>query len=136
RWAREWSTSPRHALASKWGADQPSNAFVKQVSHLTKRHISLLVWLRTGHISLNQHLHRVKNSETPDCPNCEDGKPETVEHFLLICPHYARERQALRSALGRVASSLPFILAQTRACEPLIRFVNNTKRLNDTFGNV
>ncbi|KAF9245438.1 hypothetical protein BU15DRAFT_13391, partial [Melanogaster broomeanus] len=109
---------------------------VKNISHLTKRHISLLIWLRTGHISLNQHLHRIKKSDTPNCPNCEDDRQETVEHFLLGCPQYAHERHVLQSSLGRVAFSLPFILTQPTAHEPVIRFINSTKRLNDTFGNV
>ncbi|KAF9234671.1 hypothetical protein BU15DRAFT_52337 [Melanogaster broomeanus] len=136
RWAREWSLSPRHALATKYGADQPSNTFVKNVAHLTKRHISLLIWLRTGHVSLNQHLHRIKKMDTPNCPNCEDDRQEMIEHFLLMCPHYARERHALQTSLGRVAFSLPFILARPEASKHVIRFINDTKRLSDTFGNV
>ncbi|KIJ59019.1 hypothetical protein HYDPIDRAFT_101525, partial [Hydnomerulius pinastri MD-312] len=54
---------------------------------------------------------------------------ETVEHFILNCPQYAHERHVLKSSLGRAAFSLPYLLTQSRACEPIIRYINETKRL-------
>ncbi|KIJ63740.1 hypothetical protein HYDPIDRAFT_58177, partial [Hydnomerulius pinastri MD-312] len=74
------------------------------------------------------HLHRVKKAESPDCPYCGNN-PETVEHFLLVCPQYVRERQMLRNALGRNANSMLFLLTQPTAVGPLIRYVNSTGRL-------
>ncbi|KIK75229.1 hypothetical protein PAXRUDRAFT_87994, partial [Paxillus rubicundulus Ve08.2h10] len=73
---------------------------------------------------------------TPNCPHCNDDRPETVEHFLLECPQYVRERHVLHTSLGRTAFSLPYLLTQRKACEPVIRFINDTKRLCETFGNV
>ncbi|KAG2739481.1 hypothetical protein P692DRAFT_201678915, partial [Suillus brevipes Sb2] len=108
---------------------------VSLVQHLPKRHVSMLLWLRTSHISLNQHLFRIGKSPTPNCPHCED-KVETVIHFLLSCPHYARARHALTNALHRRASSLPYLLSNSKATTPLIRYVNSTGRLRSTFGDV
>ncbi|KAG2069079.1 hypothetical protein BDR04DRAFT_1102316 [Suillus decipiens] len=95
----------------------------------------MLLWLRTRHISLNQHLFRIGESPTPNCPHYDDTA-ETVIHFLLSCPHCARARYVLTSVLRRRASSLSFLLSHPKACTPLIRFVDSTGRLRSTFGNV
>jgi hypothetical protein len=94
-----------------------------------------MLWLRTRHISLNQHLHRVGKSPTPDCPHRE-GTMETVQHFLLSCPQYVRERHILSNGLRRSASSIPFLLSNKKASAPLIRYVNSTGGLKSTFGDV
>lgn len=103
--------------------------------NLPKHHISLMLWLRTRHISLNQHLHRIGKSLSPNCPHCVDI-PETVQHFLLSCPHYTRERHTLTSTLRRQASSITYLLTNAKATAHLIHFVNSTGRLKSTFGDV
>ncbi|OAX36531.1 hypothetical protein K503DRAFT_292075 [Rhizopogon vinicolor AM-OR11-026] len=80
------------------------------------------------HISLNRHLHRIGKNPTPDCPHCE-GSTKTVQHFLLSCAQYARERHILTNTLKRRALSVPFLLSNQKATAPLIRFVNSTERL-------
>ncbi|KAG2044165.1 hypothetical protein BDR03DRAFT_805028, partial [Suillus americanus] len=74
-------------------------------------------------------------SPTHNYPHC-DNVAETVLHFLVICPHYARARHILTSALRRRASSLPFLLSSPKASAPLIHFVNSTGHLWPTFGDV
>jgi hypothetical protein len=135
RWKRLWQESPRHALATSIDPKILTGAFISLTQHLPKRHISLMIWLRTRHISLNQHLHRIGKSPSPDCPHCE-GTPETTQHFLLLCPQYARERHILTNTLKRNASSIPFLLSNSKAVTPLIRYVNSTGRLRPTFGDV
>jgi ribonuclease HI len=137
RWGRFWSKSPRHArtIQTDPNLTAASNSFTSLVQHLPKRHISLMLWLRTRHISLNQHLHRIGKSLSPNCPHCEDT-PETVQHFLLSCPQYIRERHTLTTALRRQASSITYLLTNAKATAHLIRFVNSTGRLKSTFGDV
>ncbi|KAG2158253.1 uncharacterized protein EDB93DRAFT_1076945, partial [Suillus bovinus] len=65
---------------------------------LPKQHISMLIWLHTKHISLNQHLYHIRKSPTLNCLHCENMK-ETVLHFLLSCPHYARAHHILTMTL-------------------------------------
>ncbi|KAG1795200.1 uncharacterized protein HD556DRAFT_400242 [Suillus plorans] len=93
-----------------------------------------MLWLRTRHISLNQHLHRIGKSASPNCPHCEDT-PETVQRFLLRCPQYAREGHTLTSVLRRRASSIKYLLTDVKATAHLIRFVNSTGRLKPTTSN-
>jgi poly-D-alanine transfer protein DltD len=46
------------------------------------------------------------------------------------------ERHILTIALGRKASSLPFLLANAAAIPHLVRYINATQRLKATFGEV
>ena len=87
------------------------------------------------HIGLNVHLHRINRSETPHCPICDDTD-ETINHFLFICPQYDRERHILANALNCKATSLPFLLADPKATEHFLRYVNSTGRFKPTFGDV
>ncbi|KIJ04480.1 hypothetical protein PAXINDRAFT_27647, partial [Paxillus involutus ATCC 200175] len=102
---------------------------------LTRRHTSLLVWMRTKHITLNEHLHRIKKSDTPDCPHCP-GLKESVAHFVLVCPQYARERFILARSLRRQARYLRYLLSDSKAVPLLINYVNSTGCLKTTFGDV
>ncbi|KAJ6481112.1 hypothetical protein C8R45DRAFT_801069, partial [Mycena sanguinolenta] len=52
-----------------------------------------LTQLRTGHIGLNAYLHRFKLAPSPLCQHCT--VPESVPHFLLICPAYHPARLRL-----------------------------------------
>ena len=72
----------------------------KIYNSITKRsEIAMLSRLRTGHCSLNQYLHRFHHEESPEC-SCGSGASETVEHFLLHCPKYDKERDKLIKNVG------------------------------------
>lgn len=135
RWNRFWKKSPRYERTDNLDPDILKGSFISLAQHLPKRHISMLLWLRTKHISLNQHLHRIGKSPSPNCPHCVDSA-ETVLHFLLVCPQYARARHVLTTALRRRASSLLFLLSNPKASASLIRYVNSTGRLRQIFGDV
>ena len=60
--------------------------------------VATLIRLRTGHCGLKQYLHRFKKADTPHC-ECRQGK-ETVEHYLLECRKYTREREELLRNVG------------------------------------
>ena len=111
----------------------PSNSFVKLTAPLPKKHIAMIIWLRTNHISLNLHLHRIRKADTPLCPHCKTT--ENLHHFLNNCPHYARARHIRRNELGRLADNIPYLLTNPEAIKPLIQYVNATGRLKNTFGN-
>ncbi|XP_045136139.1 uncharacterized protein LOC123519049 [Portunus trituberculatus] len=73
----------------------------------------VLTRLRLGHTTLNAHLHRLRLAPDPDYPWCR-SVPETIEHFLLQCPHFYSQRVLLRAqliALGVSTLDLPTLLA-------------------------
>jgi hypothetical protein len=49
---------------------------------------------------------------------------------------YQRERHIIVCALGRLASSLPHLLAEAEATPHLTRYVNATRRLKTTLGEI
>ena len=64
----------------------------KHANQKSRRYETVLARLRSGHVGLAQHLFRVQLKDSPLC-NC--GQVETIEHFLLQCPLYARQRNIL-----------------------------------------
>ena len=110
RWQTEWKTSKRYANSNEIDSSLPSDDFLHIIGQLRRNQASLLVQLRTGHAPLNVVLHRIKRSETPECPHCKNGIRETIHHYLLICPSYTGARQLLQARLRHEASSIPFLL--------------------------
>ncbi|KAG1852826.1 hypothetical protein DFJ58DRAFT_612202, partial [Suillus subalutaceus] len=90
-----------------------------------------LIDLRTGHIALNKHLHRLGKSPTMFCPHYPPVI-ETVYHFLLVCRQFRIEHHFLSNALGRQATSMQYFLTREElfALPHRIRFINSTERLS------
>ncbi|KAG2043292.1 hypothetical protein BDR03DRAFT_909915, partial [Suillus americanus] len=87
--------------------------------------------LRTGHAPLNKHLHRITKISSPTCQQCHQPE-ETVHHFLIACPVYARQHHALQNELSPRASRL-----NNRKCiKPLLRFILSTHGLEQIFRDV
>jgi hypothetical protein len=135
RWSRSWSKSPRYARTHSIDPNILHRSFVKLTKSYPKRLTGLLMCLRTHHAPLNQHLHRISKSLTPSCPHCPNID-ENIHHFLLACPHYQQERHAMINALGRKATSIPYLLTDEAAIPHLTRYVNATGRLKSIFGEI
>jgi ribonuclease HI len=136
RWIDEWTKSPRAARLLKIDKKLPSNDYLHIIDQLRRNQASVLTQLRTGHIPLNTVLHRIKKTNSPDCPHCGNGYKETVFHLLLTCPHYNNARRVLQSKLRSKASSIAFLLGTRTGIPHLLRFISDTNRLKATFGEV
>jgi ribonuclease HI len=132
-WERKWKTSARETLLKAIDNTAPSKKYLRLIRDLDRKQASLLFQLRLSHIALNHHLFRINRSETPSCPHCRAITVETVNHFLLDCPHYARERHKLRIKFRCNADSLSF-LSSPVAVLPLLKFVHATGRFKSFFG--
>ncbi|KAG2029191.1 hypothetical protein BDR03DRAFT_881577 [Suillus americanus] len=73
--------SPRYAKFKEIDPSFPSNHFNKLADDYPRKHATLLIQLRTGHIPLNKHLHRISRSPSPTCPACEE-REESVHHWI------------------------------------------------------
>ena len=136
QWQTEWRESRRYAGSNEIDASLPSNNYLHIVDQLHRNQASLLTQLRTGHIPLNAILHRIKRSETADCPHCKNGRRETIHHYLLVCPKYAGARRLLRAKLQCDATSIPFLIGSRIGIPHLLRYISNTERFKATFGEV
>ena len=54
------------------------------INKLRRKDQSIIFQLRTQHLPLNQHLHRIGVKQSAACPLC-DYPSETVEHHLFFC---------------------------------------------------
>lgn len=71
----------------------------KALANLEKGRVSIIFQLRSGHIALNAYLfkHANKSVSSPNCSKC--NVPETVDHFLVRCKRFHRQRQIFRQTL-------------------------------------
>lgn len=130
-WKTRWKKSPRYPLSHSIDKSLPSNKFLYLVDKMSRSQSAILTQLRTGHSPLNNHLFRIRCSETPVCPHCGNLTVETVCHFLLQCPQYQQERHSLRRKLKRAANSLSYLLSKPPAIKPLLKFITATKRFQN-----
>jgi len=94
--------SPRYPRLRTIDPSAPSKHFADLISKLPRKHSSLIFQLRTGHVLLNKHLHRISKSPALICPACRQKK-ESVHYrdFILECSAYTRHRNSFRASLCR-----------------------------------
>ncbi|KAG1765895.1 hypothetical protein EDD22DRAFT_774520, partial [Suillus occidentalis] len=85
-----------------------------------------LIQLCTGHILLNKHLHRISKSPSPLCPSCKKQE-ESVHHFLLSCPTYARHHTIIKAKIRTRAHSLKDLLNGEKNIKEVLKFIVCTK---------
>ena len=132
---RWWRRSARYKHTRKIDPSLPSKEFIEATSELSCNQTSLLTQLRTGHIPLNQHLHRIGRSDTPHCQHCP-GTIEDVPHLILFCNRHAHHRHKLTTALGRKAHELSHLLANAKAIRHTLNFLSSTRRFEHLYGDI
>ncbi|KAF5380534.1 hypothetical protein D9615_004725 [Tricholomella constricta] len=135
RWHERWQKSPRYEKYEIYEDSFPFANFRKATVGLTRRQHSLVVQLRTGHVPLNQHLHRLKVVDGPKCSHCPDDN-ETVRHYLYQCSRYRDARTDLITRLGRDAHDAATLYGTRKGIKNLLQYVEDTERLKNTFGDV
>ena len=83
RWRKAWLNLPRHAKISQIDSRMPNRQIYRTLSSLPRRATSILIELRTGHVSLNAFLKKIKASDSALCKKCR--QPETVVHYFKYC---------------------------------------------------
>ena len=81
----------------------PEFSFNKLLFNIRGRRSQVLMnRLRIGHIGVREYLYRFRMADGENCenPQCDsEGIVETIEHFILQCPKYQRERSILSNKL-------------------------------------
>ena len=122
-----WAASPRHPKLKQIDPTLSLASFRKTVKDMPKHQSATLVQLRTGHIALGKHLHRIGKADTPVCPCCR-REDETVLYFLLRCPAHAIARRALTQSVGRDASYIRKLLSNPGTIPHTLEYVGATRR--------
>ncbi|KAF9018646.1 hypothetical protein BDZ89DRAFT_889992, partial [Hymenopellis radicata] len=93
-----------------------------------RRGTCILNQLRSGHVGLNRHLHRIGAAPSPMCESCL--VPETIPHLLLLCPRYAEQRRHLRDTVRHSQFNVRGLLGhRSKHIAKVIKFVVATGRL-------
>ncbi|KAJ3473536.1 hypothetical protein NLI96_g12952 [Meripilus lineatus] len=137
RHTEQWKKSKRYTHRMKFiDPTMPSPKFLKSISNLTRPQAAIITQLRTGHAPLNEHLHRIKRSATPNCPHCGPGFTESVRHFLIQCRHHSRARYQMYRKLKRNAYNIEYLLQAPKAFPHVIKFIRDSNRLSNIFGDL
>lgn len=128
RWLIDWATSVRYDRMTVIDSTMSPRAIRRLLHDRPRYQTSTITQLRIGHIPLNKHLHRVGKSDTPLCPACE-RRPETVRHFLMECPCFARHRWKMRIGLGSKSDRISTLLSTPLGIQRVLTYVKNTRRL-------
>ena len=83
--------------------------------------------MRTGHCGVNYYLWRFKKVESAECEMCGYEK-ETVEHFLVECPSFWKERYELKKKIGTGRMSLAILLGDKEAVRATMEYISMTGR--------
>jgi hypothetical protein len=122
-----FAKSPRARHTHEIDPSMPSAAFSKLTSDMPRRHASILVQLRTGHVGLNKHLHKIGKAESPLCPACQKTI-QTDHHFLFRCPAYDGQRRKMERELKRGAKSMKTMLGGHKMMKHLFRYIHDTRK--------
>ena len=90
RWDEQWREYPKARQSKIFYTNQdPKRA--KEACRLSRKKLSRLIRIISGHNGLLYHRHNIDNSIDPTCRYCEQ-EIESFSHFLLYCPTFDAER--------------------------------------------
>ena len=93
----------------------------------TRKTATTLAQLRTGHCQLNSYLYRFKKVASPYC-QCR-YQPETVQHYMLECRNYKKERDWLQRKIGYHNMRLGIMLGDPKMIHHTAKYIEMTKRM-------
>ena len=82
--------------------------------------------LRTAHCSLNKYLLQRGHEEESLCTCYEEE--ETVEHFLLKCKKYIKQREKLVKEVGAGGVRIEKLVGELKYIKYTMEFVKETNR--------
>jgi hypothetical protein len=126
--AERWKQNTEGKFISRTAPELPSKKHCEKLGELSRKGASIWTQLRTGHVGLNKHLHRIKVVDSPKCGNCKIFD-ESVEHYLLHCRAYKQERIAMKRRVKGGTKDIGRLLGNQSNAEAVVDFVIETGRL-------
>ncbi|KAJ7856047.1 hypothetical protein B0H13DRAFT_1603622, partial [Mycena leptocephala] len=121
-WASAWESSPRYESSTGSTNRQLFIHSINPSSTLSRPNCSLIVQLRTRMIGVNAWLFKIHRAESPLCQTCQPR--EDVPHYIFFCSRFAHHRTSLRTALGRKATSVGYLLTDEKGIRHLLRYIH------------
>jgi len=132
---KAWQKSPQYEWMKQIDSTLPSDKFSKQTLKMLCKHTSLLFQLRSGHIPLNKHLHRIQKADSPTCPRCHQHD-ETVMHYVMHCLAHKNARHEMIQVGGRGARDLSKLLTEPKLFPHLFQFIGHSRCMQSIFGEI
>jgi ribonuclease HI len=132
---RKWESSKRYERTMQYDTKLLKGSYLDTVDCLPRSLAVLLIQLRTGHVPLAKHLHKIQKADSPICPRCRQAD-ESVAHFLLHCTAHADARRELHRAAGPNARVLSKLLGSPKLLPHLFRFLGRTGRFHSVHGTL
>ena len=128
-WNTSWKSQTHdakqlHRITNKTNVTQGTKLY-KAIT--TRRQAARLARLRTGHCSLNQFLFRFDHTESLTC-DCGSGAIESVQHYLLYCSKYERQRAKLTKKVGIGGMWIEKLLGYPEMIQHTLEYVKETRR--------
>ena len=130
-----WKRSKRYRRIRAVDPTLPSKTYITATSNLSHAQTSILTQLCTGHVPLNQHLHRIGKRDSPYCQHCL-AMIEDVRHLLLFCKGYTIQRHQLTMILKWKANEISHLLANPKAIRHTLNFLHSTRRFEYIYGDI
>ena len=86
---------------------------IQKINFLSRKDLSAIFQMRTGHSKLNFYLNRFDPIHPPHCRNCTHPY-ETTEHVLFECLGLKKDREKLLPPLPTIGNSLYGSASQLR----------------------
>jgi hypothetical protein len=105
----------------------PFTGYRKRQYGLSRRHASLLVQVRSGHLPLNVYLHRINKADLKRCQACmieqgDETPTETIKHFIYDCEAYTDQRNRFFRTVGNSNVALKDIMLKTKHMKALAQY--------------
>lgn len=111
----------------------PSNTYNELIAPLSQQHANILFQLRINDVSRQTYLQWIGKAPTATCPTCHTA-PETVAHFLLVCPTYPLHNVVHFCPPGYSGHTLTSHLNSADSIHPLFGYINATGQFRSVFG--
>ena len=133
RWKENWTTSPRKERIERVDKMFPFDGYRKRQYGLPRHHASLLMQVRSGHLPLNEYLHRINKAESKKCQACriepgDETPTENIKHFVYDCDAYTDQRNIFFRSVGASNIAMEDIMLKTKRMKALAQYMIQTGR--------
>jgi ribonuclease HI len=126
---KAWKQTRRYRKSKALGLELPSSKYLKITEGIDRRSAALLIQLRTGHVPLNDYLHRIGKIDRLSCPAWGAAR-ETVRHFIEECAVHAHERHILRRN-SRSRELMKSSMSSKKGVKALMEYIKGTERFEN-----
>jgi ribonuclease HI len=123
QWKQRW---PKLRTGRSYEGTPGTNLHPTLRNHKSRRTVSTLIQMKTGHGYNREYLSRIPTTEitTPKCP-C-GYRTQTPKHLLLYCKFYKTERKKMQTTIKPLPLTWRIAMFTTRGLKASLTFLEET----------